>query len=64
MFEELFANRQVTLYQPRSQGLSSHRPSSLASGGGEMRDPGNEVDPLRGISPICNNRWALVTTAK
>ena len=47
MFEELFANQQVTLYQPRSQGLSSHRPSSLASGGGEMRDPGNEVDDNR-----------------
>ena len=29
--------------QPRSQGLSSSRPS-LAPGGGKMRDPGNEVD--------------------
>ena len=30
------------LHQPRSQGLSSSRPS-LAPGGGKMRDPGNEV---------------------
>ena len=28
--------------QPRSQGLSSYL-SSLAPGGGKMRDPGNEV---------------------
>ena len=28
--------------QPRSQGLSSYRSSSLAPGG-KMRDPGNEV---------------------
>ena len=34
-----------TLLQPRSQGLSSYRPwgSSLAPGGGKMRDPGNEI---------------------
>lgn len=29
--------------EPRSQGLSSPRPS-LAPGGGKTRDPGNEVD--------------------
>ena len=33
----------VLVAQPRSQGLSSYRPLRLASGGGKMRDPGNEV---------------------
>ena len=30
--------------QPRSQGLSSYRPLKLAVWGGNLRDPGNEVD--------------------
>ena len=45
-------SRPQTTSQPHSQGLSSYRPlerarrgpSSLAPGGGKMRDPGNEVD--------------------
>ena len=34
----------IILQQPRSQGLSSSRPLSLAPGDGKKRDPGNEVD--------------------
>ena len=40
MYEKVYPK--LALVQPRSQGLSSYRPS-LAPGGGKMRDPGNEV---------------------
>ena len=33
----------IVKYQPRSQGLSSSRPSESSRLGGKMRDPGNEV---------------------
>ena len=42
--EEVKEVRKLTSDQPRSQCLSSYRPSSLAPGDGKMRGPGNQVD--------------------
>ena len=41
----------VKLCQPRSQGLSSSRPS-VSRLGGKMRDPGNEVEVMSATQAI------------